>query len=142
MGNAEAIGFEYLIPRDGGGNDLIVLGLQESTYSAAGDEDIARKSSSVQSLSAEPVQASAAPSSRQKPLANQKSSILSSLLSITGEPSTRKNTNARCVEITLSKIEDILGHHYELVRVSIYFYSFHNSTLYYRLSTSRGLRCN
>ena len=115
MGNVEAVGLEHLIPRNGGDNDLIVLGLQESTYSAGGDEEISKKSVSVQSINAEPVEASVAPISGQKPLANQRSSMFSSILSLGGDSSTRRNTNARCVEITLSKIEDILGHNYQLV---------------------------
>jgi hypothetical protein len=39
MGNAKAEGLENMLPASGAGYDLIVLGLQESTYTVKGKEE-------------------------------------------------------------------------------------------------------
>lgn len=39
MGNAKAEGLDHVLPANGLGYDLIVLGLQESTYAVKGDKE-------------------------------------------------------------------------------------------------------
>ena len=103
MGNAKAEGLEHLLPHEGGEYDLIVLGLQESTYNikekkdkiggvgGGGDKEFSSKK-----------MGSSSDSEIERPTSAK-----------------RKSKHEACVTQLLNQIEAVLGHEFSQVTIMI-----------------------
>ena len=133
MGNAQAQGLEHLLPLHGGDFDLIVLGLQESTYDVK-DKGLKRgasnknmNKSAVSAAEAAYREASgesgsgstSGPSVPRQQMKSNKSFINSFRNSLvdSDDQATRAASKERCVEILLDNIETVLGDTFYLVRL-------------------------
>ena len=95
MGNAKAEGLEHLIPHEGGEYDLIVLGLQESTYNMKEKKDKGGE--------------------KDDKISNRK--LASSSVDEGDRPASmrRKSKHEACVGQLLNQIELVLGHDFSQV---------------------------
>jgi hypothetical protein len=132
MGNAQAQGLEHLLPANGGDFDLIVLGLQESTYDVK-EKGLKKGLSTVDKTlvtAAEAVYRDAegdtgvsGESSAPQQKMNSNKSFMNSVRNVfsdTDDQSTRAASRERCVEILLDNIETILGFSFYLVLEMLY----------------------